>query len=249
MSHELRTPLNSILGFSELLLRKGVSLTEKQARYLGHIHKAGKHLLQLISDVLDLAKVEAGKIRLQPKAVPVAAALEEILVIGRGLAKEKAQTIELEIEADLPALRADLVRVKQILFNLLSNAVKFTPEKGRIRLGARRSSTDRTLLEIRVTDTGAGIKPEDLPRLFQEFVQLETTQAQKHEGAGLGLALTKRLVEMHGGRIWAVSEGEGRGSTFTVLLPFGEPPGSQGLSREGVQTEEGRRDATGLGGG
>jgi len=224
MSHELRTPLNSVIGFSELLLGEGVGpLTEKQARYLGHIHNGGKHLLQLISDVLDLAKVEAGKFVLQPETLPVGATLEDILVIGRALAKKKAQTVEAEIEADLPALRGDPVRFKQILFNLLSNAVKFTPDNGRIGLAASRSAADRTLLEIRVTDTGVGIKAEDLPRLFQEFVQLETTQAQKHEGTGLGLALTKRLVEMHGGRIRAESEGEGKGSTFTVLLPFGGP--------------------------
>jgi signal transduction histidine kinase len=159
----------------------------------------------------------------------VGATLEDILVIGRALAQKKAQTVEAEIEADLPALRADPVRFKQILFNLLSNAVKFTPDTGRIGLAASRSAADRTLLEIRVTDTGVGIKAEDLPRLFQDFVQLETTQAQKHEGTGLGLALTKRLVEMHGGRIRAESEGEGKGSTFTVLLPFGGPQGPPAL--------------------
>jgi signal transduction histidine kinase/putative methionine-R-sulfoxide reductase with GAF domain len=224
MSHELRTPLNSVIGFSELLLGEGVGpLTEKQARYLGHIDHAGKHLLQLIGDVLDLAKVEAGKFVLQPETLPVVATLEDILVIGRALAKKKAQTVEAELDADLPPLRADPLRFKQILFNLLSNAVKFTPDRGRIGLAASRSSADSSLLEIRVTDTGVGIKAEDLPRLFQEFVQLETTQAQKHEGTGLGLALTRRLVEMHGGRIRAESEGEGKGSTFTVLLPFGGP--------------------------
>jgi signal transduction histidine kinase len=205
------------------------SLTEKQARYLGHIHNGGKHLLHLIGDVLDLAKVEAGKFVLQPETLPVAATLEDILVIGRALAKKKAQTVEAEIEADLPALRADPVRFKQILFNLLSNAVKFTPDNSKIGLAAMRSSADRTLLEIRVTDTGVGIKAEDLPRLFQEFVQLETTQLQKHEGTGLGLALTKCLAELHGGRIWASSEGEGKGSTFTVLLPFGGPQGPPAL--------------------
>jgi PAS domain S-box-containing protein len=242
MSHELRTPLNSIIGFAELLQGQGIGpLTERQARYLTHIWNGGKHLLQLINDILDLSKVEAGKFVLQPEALPVAATLEDILVIARGLANKKAQEVQADIASDLPPLNADPVRFKQILFNLLSNAVKFTPEHGTITLAARRLGGEdaRTLsglpasrppsvpaeawLEIRVTDTGIGIKTEDLPRLFQEFVQLETTQAQKHEGTGLGLALTKRLVELHGGRIWVESEGESRGSTFTVLLPFSGP--------------------------
>jgi GAF domain-containing protein len=242
MSHEIRTPLNSVIGFSELLQDQRVGpLTERQARYLGHIHKAGKHLIQLIGDILDLSKVEAGKFVLQPELLPVAQTLEDILVIARGLANKKTQTIEGRIESGLPPLQADPVRFKQILFNLLSNAVKFTPEKGTITLFARKLESEeaRTLssfqasqppgvpagvwLEIRVTDTGIGIKTEDLPRLFREFVQLETTQAQKHEGTGLGLALTKRLVELHGGRVWAESGGEGQGSTFTVLLPLSGP--------------------------
>jgi signal transduction histidine kinase/DNA-binding response OmpR family regulator len=246
MSHELRTPLNSILGFSELL-REQVSglLTEKHARFLSHISNSGKHLLQLISDILDIAKVEAGKFTLQPEPLPVAQTLEDILVIGRGLAHQKAQTVETDIAPDLPPLRADPVRFKQILFNLLSNAVKFTPAGGTVRVAARRVNwsksqavelsgpidqlttrpidADGDYLEIRVSDTGAGIRAEDMPRLFREFVQLETTRAQQNEGTGLGLALTKRLVEMHGGRIWAESDGVGRGSTFTVHLPIREP--------------------------
>ncbi len=247
MSHELRTPLNSVIGFAELLQGQVVGpLTEKQARYLGHIHTSGKHLLQLISDILDLSKVEAGKFDLQPQALPVAQTLEDILVIVRGLANKKAQTVESDIQDDLPSLHADPLRFKQILFNLLSNAVKFTPEKGTISVTARRLEGAAVLpsggaavglkqpqhgntagpqhwLEMRVTDTGVGIKAEDLPRLFQEFVQLEATQAQRHEGTGLGLALTKRLVTLHGGRIWADSKGEGQGSAFTFVLPFDGP--------------------------
>ncbi len=221
MSHELRTPLNAVIGFSEFLQQQTVGpLTAKQARYVGHIQQSGKHLLQLINDILDLSKVEAGKFVLEPQALPVATTLEDILVIARGLAHQKAQSIELEIEPDLPPLQADPVRFKQILFNLLSNAVKFTPEQGQITLVARRASAGGELLELRVTDTGIGIKAEDLPRLFQEFVQLEAAATKRYEGTGLGLALTKRLVELHGGRISAASEGEGRGTTFTVVLPF-----------------------------
>jgi signal transduction histidine kinase len=251
MSHELRTPLNSILGFSQLLLEQTPGLlSEKQLRFLTNVHNSGQHLLQLISDILDISKVEAGKFVLQPEALPVAETLEDILVIGRGLAHKKAQTVEARIAPDLPPLHGDPVRFKQILFNLLSNAVKFTPEQGTVTVTARRASArtgepesrgngevpapiprvsdspirgETDFLEIKVQDTGVGIRAEDLPRLFKEFVQLETTQAQKHEGTGLGLALTKKLVEQHGGRIWAESEGEGQGSTFTALLPFAGP--------------------------
>jgi signal transduction histidine kinase len=250
MSHELRTPLNSILGFAQILMEQtGITLSPKQMRFLTHIYNSGQHLLQLINDILDLSKVEAGKFVLQPERLPVAETLEDILVIARGLANKKGQTIRPEIARDLPWLYADPVRFKQILFNLLSNAVKFTPERGTITIRAQRvpaiadcglrnadwgtgseaghsairtpQSEMRDFLEIAVTDTGIGIKAEDLPRLFQEFVQLGGAKSQ--EGTGLGLALTKRLVEMHGGRIWAESLGEGLGSTFTVVLPFAGP--------------------------
>ena len=248
MSHELRTPLNSIIGFAELLLgQKAEVLNEKQRRYLGIIHNSGRHLLQLINDILDLSKVEAGKLTIRPQPLPVASTLEDILVIARGLAAKKGQTIATEIAPELPRLQADPVRLKQILFNLLSNAVKFTPDGGRITVTAQRVtagngswgdpsgagrgasgasvSPEGSILEIRVTDTGIGIRPEDLPRLFKEFVQLETTQSQGHEGTGLGLALTKRLVELHGGRICVGSDGKDKGSTFTLLLPFTAPTG------------------------
>lgn len=243
MSHEIRTPMNAIIGFSDLLREQGVGpLNEKQLRYLSHIRNGGKHLLQLINDILDLSKVEAGKFVLHPEPMPAAQTLEEILVIVRGLANKKQQNLRADIAADLPPVAADPVRFKQILFNLLSNAVKFTPEHGAITLTARQVTEDPRpdagavprlpspvpCLQIRVTDTGAGIRAEDLPRLFQEFIQLDTTQSQKHEGSGLGLALTRRLAELHGGRIWAESEGEGRGSTFTVLLPFDGPQNRNG---------------------
>jgi PAS domain S-box-containing protein len=251
MSHELRTPLNSIIGFSQLLQEQYAGpLTDKQARYLGHIYQAGEHLLELVNDVLDLAKVEAGKLTLQCEALTVAAILEDITVIARTLGNKKDQTFEVQVEPALPPLRADPVRFKQICLNLLSNAVKFTPRGGRITLTARlvtgeswgaeaptgypgsrgavegsprppSSSAPLQFLEIRVTDTGIGIKPDDLSRLFQEFTQLEVAATKRHEGTGLGLALTKRLVELHGGGTWAESEGQGQGSTFTVILPFG----------------------------
>ena len=180
-------------------------------------------------------------INLRPEALPVAQAVEEVLTVHRELANKKAQEFQADIPPNLPPLTADPIRFKQILVNLLSNAMKFTPEQGRIVLTARQvpacaegSETDGGAeraedsepgpwLEIRVADTGTGIKAADLPRLFQPFVQLGTVAAGRHEGSGLGLAITKRLVELHGGRIWAQSEGEGCGSTFTVLLPLGGP--------------------------
>jgi len=246
MSHELRTPLNSIIGFAEFLQEQRVgSLNEKQARYLGHIRASGQHLVQIIGDILDLSKAEAGRIVLQPESLSVATTLEDILVTTRGLAHQKNQIVEADIQPDLPPLWADPIRFKQILFNLLNNAVKFTPGGGTVCLTAHRvkwstgpmvdsskpidHSTVRPIdtsgecLEIRVSDTGIGIKTEDLPRLFQQFVQLEATATKHHEGTGLGLALAKRLVELHGGRIWAQSAGEGQGSTFTVILPFTFP--------------------------
>ena len=250
MSHELRTPLNSVIGFAGILLMQDVGqLNQKQERFLEHIHQGGKHLLELINDILDLSKVEAGKLTLYPKALSVEVTLEDCLVLARSLGDKKSQTVTADIQAALPPLRADPVRFKQILFNLLSNAVKFTPERGRITLTARRVDlssaqlvdsaqpidqlTTRPIdsggewLETRVTDTGIGIKAADLPRLFREFTQLEPAATKTHEGTGLGLVLTKQLVELHGGRVWAESEGEGRGSTFTVVLPF-SGPGGQG---------------------
>ena len=247
MSHELRTPLNSIIGFSEVLQTQAHGpLTEKQARYLGHIHQSGKDLLDRISNVLDLVAEQTGKLILRPEPLAVAQTLEEVLVSLRGLAHKKGQSIETRVEPDLPSLRADPVRFKQILFNLLSNAVKFTPEQATITLVARSLGDQEALdpavlsasqlpslpagewLELHVTDTGLGSGAEDLPRLFQEFVQLDASMSKRHEGTGLGLALTKKLVELHGGRIWAASEGEGRGATFTVVLPFGGPPEASG---------------------
>ncbi len=253
MSHELRTPLNSIIGFAEVLQDQAAGpVTEKQVRFLGHIHQSGKHLLDLINDILDLSKVEAGKLTLKPRALSVAITLGDVLVLTRALAAKKSQRLLIDIEANLPSLQADPVRFKQICFNLMSNAIKFTPTGGSITLTARqvdpetvsrgRGETenrgtaasvapvrrltdspihgDRKVLEITVRDTGIGIRTEDLPRLFQDFVQLESVETKRHEGTGLGLALTKRLVDLHGGRIWVESEGEGQGSTFTVILPF-----------------------------
>jgi PAS domain S-box-containing protein len=247
MSHELRTPLNSILGFAQLLLEQTTDvLSTKQRRFLSHIYTSGQHLLQLINDILDLSKVEAGKLILHPEPVALSKLVEETLVIVRGLADKKGLRLEATVPDALPRLVADPIRLKQILFNLLSNAVKFTPERGMITVSCRivDSSTSQLgegqpdacrstvrprdestpLVEIAVTDTGVGIKAEDMPRLFHDFVQLEATATKRHEGTGLGLSLTKQLVELHGGRIWAQSAGLGQGACFVVQLPLLEVP-------------------------
>jgi signal transduction histidine kinase len=265
MSHELRTPLNSILGFSELLQNPTLgSLNEKQARYADNIHKSGKHLLALINDLLDLSKVEAGKLELQPETFSLPDAIKAAFRIIWPQAEAKQQVLELQVADDLPTIRADVVRFKQILCNLLSNAVKFTPAAGRITvtaqrgargegLGARDSSpldpTPHTLqsdefVELAVQDTGIGIKAEHLPKLFQPFTQLEDTLTKSAQGTGLGLALTKHLVELHGGQVWAESAGEGQGSTFTIWLPLG--PRGETWRGEDAHAEPGSTPRPGL---
>jgi len=214
MSHELRTPLNAILGFSGLLTEQiGPSLTERQQRFLGNIREAGQHLLELINDVLDLSKVEAGKLELRPEVVTLDVLLEPVCAGTRGAAQ--AKDVKFEVEASNGAsLFVDQTRVRQILFNLLSNAVKFTPSGGTVRLSARTSGTD---LEIGVTDSGVGIPRDSHDRVFGVFERLHEGRVDA-AGTGLGLALTKRLVEEMRGRISFESE-EGHGTTFRVVLP------------------------------
>ncbi len=222
MSHELRTPLNSILGFSELLQTKTFGpLNEKQDRFVKNVLVSGRHLLSLINDILDLSKVEAGRLELYPESFVLPEVLKTLLADIRPQAEGKGVQLGLQVDETLELLTADPVRFKQILYNLLSNAVKFTPAGGQVTLAAR--PAEDAFVEIAVTDTGIGIKAEDLPRLFQEFVQLEAAATKRHEGTGLGLALTKRLVELHGGKIWAESKGEGKGTTFRVRVPL-DPP-------------------------
>lgn len=217
MSHELRTPLNSILGFSEVLQDEYFGkLNEKQKEYVNYTYTSGKHLLSLIDDILDLSKVESGKMELELDKV----LLKNILESSITILKEKAfkqnvsLNLELEKEADIQ-MDVDQRKLKQIMFNLLSNAVKFTPSGGSVRVIAKRKQDE---IEISVQDTGIGIKPEDMPKLFQTFTQIESPYGKKAEGTGLGLALTKRLVELHGGKIWAESEFS-KGSKFTFTMP------------------------------
>ncbi|MEX2247266.1 MAG: response regulator [Dehalococcoidia bacterium] len=220
MSHELRTPLNAIIGFSEVLQAQMFGeLNEKQDEYVQDIVASGKHLLLLINDILDLSKVEAGRMELELGAVSVAELLENSLAMSRERAGRQRIALGLEVDPNIGVIEADELKVKQIIFNLLSNAVKFTPEGGRIDTSARLVHGE---LEVAVRDTGTGIAPDDQARIFEAFQQASQPGAQKREGTGLGLALVRKFVELHGGRIWVDSE-LGVGSTFTFRLPVRRP--------------------------
>jgi CheY-like chemotaxis protein/two-component sensor histidine kinase len=215
MSHELRTPLNAILGFSGLLAEQiGPSISVRQQSFLRNISEAGDHLLQLINDVLDLSKVEAGRLELRPEVTTLEMLLEPVCEAARAAAQQKGVTLEIEM-AEGESLFIDQTRARQILFNLLSNAVKFTPRDGRVTFWTRASGPN---LEIGVADTGIGIPKEAHDRVFGVFERLHEGRADAPAGTGLGLALTKRLVEEMRGTIGFESE-EGRGTTFRVSLP------------------------------
>ena len=217
MSHELRTPLNAIVGFSDLLAEQTAgALNDKQKRFVNHIKQGSAHLLQLINDILDLSKIEAGQLELRSERFHVSEALPEVLSTIRPLAMAKQITIQHLQEADLPVY-ADRVRFKQILYNLLSNAVKFTPKNGQISIEC---ADNGDFITISVTDTGIGIRPADQGIIFEEFRQVEGGKDSTQEGTGLGLAITKRLVEQQGGQISLTSE-PGKGSKFTFTLPAG----------------------------
>lgn len=215
MSHEFRTPLNAIIGFTEVLQDQIPGpLNADQLEYLGDIHTAGQLLLRLINDVLDLAKVEAGHLELFYETVPVAQTIRESITAMRGAAEKKGLTIQWNVPPDLGLISVDQIRFKQILFNLLSNAVKFT-DSGCVTVSA---TIEEDQLHVVVSDTGIGIRPEDISRIFVEFSQVDASYARRYEGTGLGLALSKRLAEAHKGKIWVESE-YGKGSAFHVLIP------------------------------
>ena len=217
MSHELRTPLNAVIGFSDVLREQMFGpLNAKQEEYVTDILTSGQHLLSLINDVLDLSKVEAGKMELESGVFDLRKLLENSLVMVKERALSHGIQLSLDIGDGIGLIEADERRVKQVLFNLLSNAVKFTPDKGRVGIRVR---LVESTVEISVSDTGVGISEEDMPKLFGEFQQLHTGLTNKPEGTGLGLSLTKRFIELHGGRIWVESVA-GQGSTFTFSLPF-----------------------------
>jgi len=216
MSHELRTPLNAVIGFSEVLqARMFGALNEKQAEYVDDIQQSGRHLLSLINDILDLAKIEAGRLELNPADFELVTAIDDAMLLINERALRKGLRLEREIAVDLGTVHADERKVKQVLLNLLSNAVKFTREGGTITVAASREADE---VRIAVRDTGIGIAPEDQEIIFEEFRQVGGDYTRKQEGTGLGLALARRFVDLHGGRLWVESE-PGRGSTFTFTLP------------------------------
>jgi signal transduction histidine kinase/ActR/RegA family two-component response regulator len=217
MSHELRTPLNAIIGFSELLLeRHGSPLAVEQREYVTDILSSGRHLLELINDILDLSKIEAGKMSLSLEEFDLESVVEEALMTLKVEASRKEIRMDARLDPSVATLVADRAKVKQILTNLLSNAVKFTPPAGRVSLGTVRRDDS---LEVYVEDTGIGIRPEDQERIFAAFIQVDGSYARQYQGTGLGLTLVKRFVGMHGGEVWVKSE-MGRGSVFTFRIPL-----------------------------
>jgi signal transduction histidine kinase/DNA-binding response OmpR family regulator len=217
MSHELRTPLNAIIGFSDLLAdQMAGALNDKQGRFVGHVRDGARHLLQLINDILDLSKIEAGQLELHCENFQIEEALPEVLSTCRPLAMTKSIQVEQKLTTGL-SVYADRVRFKQILYNLLSNAVKFTPKGGAIEIGCCKEGD---FVSISVKDTGIGIRPEDHAAVFEEFRQVESGAEAAHEGTGLGLAITKRLVEQQGGTI-SLESAVGKGSRFTFTVPIG----------------------------
>ncbi|TQD24899.1 PAS domain-containing sensor histidine kinase [Methanolobus vulcani] len=216
MSHELRTPLTSIIGFSDIL-EDGMfgELNEKQNRYVGHILDAGNHLLKLINDVLDLSKVEAGKMELELEYFSLSMAVEEVKILVTPMAMDKRIKLVIDTDTNIGQINADRTKLKQVLYNLASNAIKFTPEKGTVSIISRQSDN---MLHVCVKDTGIGISEKDQARLFQPFRQLNSYITNEYAGTGLGLALVKKFVEIHNGKVW-VDSTIGEGSEFCFSIP------------------------------
>ncbi len=220
MSHELRTPLNAIIGFSEILEDELFGpLNEAQSTHVRYIVEGGHDLLQLVSEILDLAKIESGRMRLEPARVKIGDVLENSISImrQRALRQDLELALKVDPETESITILADELKLRQVMLNLLSNAVKFTPEKGTIRVEAQRVGED---VIISVSDTGLGIDSADASRIFKAFEQVDSTFSRRQQGTGLGLALSSSLIHMHGGRIWVESEGPGKGSTFKFAIPL-----------------------------
>jgi two-component system CheB/CheR fusion protein len=218
MSHELRTPLNSINGFSEVLCDEIFGpLNEKQKTYVNNVLTSGKHLLLLINQILDMAKVESGKMKLALSNLPMKSLLNEISLLVADMVSKKKIEMSLEIADDLPDIEADELKVKEVMYNLLSNAVKFTPEGGKIGMRAKKADSE---IEIVVWDTGVGIARENMEKIFEGFFRVDTPYSRVTEGTGLGLPLSKKLVELHGGKFSVESEGLDRGTSVRFTLPI-----------------------------
>ena len=217
ISHELRTPLNSIIGFSDLLKTKNFGeLNEIQEKYIDNIQLSGNNLLLIINDILDLSTVEAGKIDLSIEKMSIANVINESIAIIEDIAKQKKIQVITEIEPGPDIIEADKNRIRQVLFNILNNAVKFSKPQGIVTITTRKEGD---MAHISVSDTGIGIKEEDIGRLFKEFEQIDRGASRKYGGTGLGLVISKKLIELHGGKIWIKSK-YGEGTTFTIALPI-----------------------------
>jgi signal transduction histidine kinase len=220
MSHELRTPLNAIIGLTEMIVTNVAKFgAEKVEEPLRRVNAAGTHLLGLINQVLDLSKIEAGKLELNPQAVELAPLIDEVIGTARQLAEQNKNRLLVETQENLGVLTVDPMRLRQILLNLLSNACKFT-KQGEVKLATRKVTNGRHWVELSVCDTGIGMTPEQQVKLFEEFSQADATTAQRFGGTGLGLAITRKLARMMGGEVTVASE-PGKGSVFTVRLPSG----------------------------
>jgi signal transduction histidine kinase/CheY-like chemotaxis protein len=223
MSHELRTPLNAIIGLTEMMVTNGARFgTEKAAEPLKRVHRAGQHLLGLINQVLDLSKIEAGKLELNPESVSLAPLIDEVIGTARQLAQQNKNNLVVEAQEKLGALTVDPMRLRQILLNLLSNACKFTTQ-GEVKLRVRKVADGRNWVEFAVADTGIGMTAEQQAKLFEEFTQADSSTARRYGGTGLGLAITRKLARMMGGDVTVASE-PGKGSVFSVRLPAGPDP-------------------------
>jgi adenylate cyclase len=218
VSHELRTPLNAIIGLTDMLVTNAARFgTDKAKEPLQRVHRAGTHLLGLINQVLDLSKIEAGKLELNPQTVQLAPLINEVIGTAGQLAEQNKNRLVVEAQENLGALTVDPMRLRQILLNLLSNACKFT-KAGEVKLAARKVSNGSSFVEFAISDTGIGMTSEQQAKLFEEFSQADATTAQKFGGTGLGLAITRNLARMMGGDVTVTSE-VGKGSVFTVRLP------------------------------
>ena len=219
MSHELRTPLNVIIGFAELMLDQVPGeINDEQRQCLDDVLDSGQHLLGLINDILDLSKIEAGKVELRLTDIVLPDVVESLRSAMMPILDARKQSLDVELEEGLPLVYADKARLRQVLLNLLSNSTKFTPDGGKLKIEAVR---DGDWCQVSVVDNGIGIKEEDWERIFDPFYQVDSSMPKREEGTGLGLALVKQIVEQHGGRVWVASE-YGKGSRFTFTLPLAD---------------------------
>jgi two-component system cell cycle sensor histidine kinase PleC len=225
MSHELRTPLNAIIGFSDMLHTKTITDAEKSHHYTGYIKQAAEHLLELINSILDVSKIQAGKLSVEKEPLELMPILSSCLLIVEAKAREKNITVECQVAPRFPLLLGDALRLKQILINLLGNAVKFTPEKGRVKVEAR--AIDDDYAAITVTDTGIGMSPGEIDTALRPFGQIDTGFNKRHEGTGLGLPIAYALTRMHGGELRIESE-KGCGSRVCIILPVARAAGGDG---------------------